>query len=185
MILFDAEFARDVEPCDEWRGEIQEHHDGRLGGGRRAAVTAHLAECRACRGYLESLRAMRAALAGLRVVELPSEALSAVAQRRERGTRRSRGTHESRPAVLRRSSMPRRAGWPAAIAAAVLLALLVWPARGLTEQEVRVRRAAVETETTLRLVGDAFERIEQVALHELLDERLAPALRKLPFRLRR
>ncbi len=178
MILLDAEQAPHAEPCDEWRGEIQEHHDGRLGGGRRAAVTAHLAACGACLGYLESLRAMRAALAGLRVVQLPAWALNEVHEQ----AARVRGA----PAVaFVRRARPRRVAWAAAIAAAILLALLIRPARDLSEEDLRVRRAAAETETTLRLVGDAFERIEQVALHELLDERLAPAFRRLPFRLRR
>jgi anti-sigma factor RsiW len=176
MMLFDPRHSAGGEPCARWRGEIQERLDERLPPAERARLAAHLNDCPACRRYQASLEVMRSALAAMPVANLPDEALRAVRDHRFGRLRTS---------LRRPAPAPRMAAWPAAIAAAILLALLIWPAGETAAPGHSVEQATAETETTLRLVGHAFERIEQVAMRRVLEERLAPALRRLPFRLQR
>jgi anti-sigma factor RsiW len=56
--------------CQEFVEEVTNYLEGKLSEAERRWTDEHLAECDACRAYLEQMRATIAALRGLRETEV-------------------------------------------------------------------------------------------------------------------
>jgi anti-sigma factor RsiW len=64
--------------CDEARGFMHDLHDGELRAADATEVRRHADTCRACREELESIRKLDAALAGVKVLRAPANAVRLV-----------------------------------------------------------------------------------------------------------
>ena len=137
----------------------------------------HLAQCSACRERARELEELQRMLQALPAIPLRGEALERVWDRTVRAPR-ARGWFD----------------WRGAAAAAVLTALLggLWytvrppsPARGPATDEVlsaaELARGAAEARYALSLASAALRRSERAAIGEVLGQRVAPALSKVPI----
>lgn len=132
-------------------------------------VEAHLAGCEACRALARELAEVQAALRAAPLLPFPEDALEAVWDRTVR---------------IRRAARTRRTAalWGGLAAAAVLGALLLAVPRephgppGPSHEEVL--RAAADVQFVLRLTGHEIRNQGTRALHEVLDDEVAPALRR-------
>ncbi len=158
--------------CLQWQDAIQERLDARPAGDPRSELDAHLAWCSDCREFEESLLAIRSALSSLPEIPFPDDALGplwAAAQRRGR-------------------SLPHRApAWRGLAAAAVVALALIgtWNASTTSadaELRLELQRVAIEARPALRILGRAFERIEQATVNEVLVGPLVRAVRSIPIK---
>jgi len=104
--------------------------DGELDAAEALAVRSHLVQCPGCARRLETLQAIRAAVAGSRPGEQDEEASDgwpALARRLRTVDRQARQVAGAEP-IARRGRWTVREGWKvaAALAAAVLLATSLW-----------------------------------------------------------
>jgi predicted anti-sigma-YlaC factor YlaD len=133
------------------------------------AVDSHLAACTDCRALARELAQVQAALRAAPLLRFPDDALEEVWDRTVRAPRVPR---------VRRAA----AVWGGLAAAAVLGALLLAVPRaprtppGPSQQEVL--RAAADVQFVLRLTDHEIRHQGSRALSEVLNDEVAPALRK-------
>lgn len=165
--------------CARALSQVHRRLDGEaLDPSSAQGLERHLARCPACRGTARELEEVQRSLRELPEIPLPDEALRRVWDRTVRA--------------------PRAGGWfdwRGAAAAAVLTALLggLWYATrppaprwdaataepSLSAAELA--RGAAEARFALRLASAALRRSERVAIDEVLGQRVAPALSKIPI----
>lgn len=164
------------ETCEVFRDAIQDRLDGPIDAESAAALEDHLRRCGDCREAASGLGAVRSALRGMPSPPMPEEVRRAILAR----------TVEA--AVPDRAG--RRAGgrfWSAVAAAAVLLAIVagvLWsdlrrdPGPSIAETE----RAEREARYVLSIASAALRRGERAAIHQVLGNEVAPAVRRIPLR---
>ncbi len=158
--------------CLEWQTAIQARLDARPADELPSGLEAHLAWCSDCLEYEESLLAIRGALSSMPEMPFPDDALGAVwAGARRRGL-----------AHLRRAP-----AWRGLAAAAVLALALIgtWNAPTTSsdaELRLELQRVAVDARPALRVLGRAFERIEQATIDKVLVGPLSRAVRSIPIK---
>lgn len=156
--------------CGCWRTAIQERLDNRSDRAKRIEIEGHLGWCSDCRDYEESLLLIRGAIATLPEIPFPDTELGSVWAGKRRGT-----------TLLRRAP-----AWRGLAAAAVLaLAMLAsWNASSPSEAspERELARIASDARPALRILGRAFERIEEATVNEVLIGPLSRAVRYIPIK---
>ena len=131
-----------------------------------AEIEAHLAACADCRAFARELQQVQDALRAAPLLHFPDDALEQVWDR----TLRARQVTRLRRGV---------AIWGGLAAAGILGALLLTLPRapqGPSPEEVR--RAAAQVEFVLRLTDHEIRHQGARALSDVLNEEVAPALRK-------
>jgi len=158
--------------CERARRALQDGLDGPLPTGEREVLDGHLEGCGECREYRDDLLAVREGLQALPDVPLPDDALEEVW---------SRTLATGAPPARSR----KRWGW-AAVAAALLVAALVWVLNPIqwtepapTEEELG--RAADQTRLVLALTAQALQRTEDAAVRGVLAGEVSPALHRIPL----
>jgi anti-sigma factor RsiW len=164
-----------VNGCREFCRLLHARLDGELPGERKGDLEAHLAACASCRGLADELAAVGAGLRALPEHPLPSGVLREVLDRTVRRRRFVRV-----PGIL----LPSRRLWAAgALAAAILIALVVYPrysaTRGPSPEDLA--RAQGEFRLVLSLTARAMRRAELAASDRVLAAEVAPALHRVPI----
>ena len=140
--------------------------DGELGGTDADWLGAHLATCSACREIGEELALVREALRAAPLLGFPERDLEEVWDRTIRAPRRS--------GRLR----PLLGGLAAAGLAAVLLLSGGFRRPPDLASDAEVLRAAADLRLVLRITDRELRRTGATALHEVIGQEIAPALRQ-------
>lgn len=117
--------------CTDWNEKLHDYVDGELSAAVARAVEAHVVSCAACRGALDSLRALRAATAALDREITPRRELWPEIAARLAPARAAHGTRE-RAALGRASGRHSPLAWLAPFAIAASIALLA----GVAERRI-------------------------------------------------
>jgi len=157
--------------CAETRELLQRVLDGeRLDGGVSGELDRHLADCAGCRETQLQLAAVQQSLRAIPPSPLPDDVLQAVLARTSR-----------RPAAwawLGAWSFQ----WRAA-AVAAMLGVAVWAFWPTGPSQSEIEQATLETRLVLGLAGSALERGRDAMIDDVLNGKLAPALRRVPIKL--
>lgn len=166
------EFGLRVLDCEAARSAIQERLDDALSRTDDGHLADHTAACESCREFEEGLGAVREGLQSLPLVPLPDEALEAVwAHAVER--------EEPRSVSLRWAP-----AWLAAAAVLTFAIVVPWSVSRRAadaRMERELARATAETRLVLAVTSRALQRVEEVAVGEVLNARVSPALERLPI----
>ncbi len=134
-------------------------------------LEAHVADCDECRAGAAELSRIQQTLRAVPTIPLPDQALQEVWSQTSRARRRGY-----------------RSAWHA-VAAAAVLALVFVGAWQITQEPLvepeptpeEIARAAVEARFALRMAGTALRKSENAALHGVLNERVSPAMQRIPL----
>lgn len=162
----------DNRSCEAYRLDVGAILDGEALDMERAEVESHLAECEACREFCADLVALRHGLLAATRYPLPDEVLASVF---------ARTIDAAGPVRSRRWIRRIRIGVPA-MAALIGLAVVVPRFLGGGPEKVpriELERATAQTLFVLGLASDAVQRAESLAVYEVFDDRVSPALKRV------
>lgn len=160
--------------CEDAHRAIHKRCDGLPAAESGSLLDAHLAACKACRQYSETLATIQKVLGSLPAVPFPDQALESVWDRTIR--------HAEQKAARARWSMPARGlGLAAMIALSVLGSRLLFrlrPAEPSLSQE-ELARLAAETRLVFELTNTALRHVENAAIDGVIVEGITPALKRI------